>query len=110
MITVKIDEYDALEMLMERAEYWTDDALTLSLYRQMYDNYVYCGCFDDCEFDVMKIVDNDYVNWCKIIEEGDQDYDIVKKIYEEQGCCDCSCETCYSYIEAEEDGIFLVRI
>lgn len=62
MINIKIDEYEALEMLMERLKYWTDDDVTTRLFEGMYERYLNDGCFDGAEFDVMSIVDNDYVN------------------------------------------------
>lgn len=109
-ITVKIDEDRALGMLEDRVEYWTDDDDIQTLFSKMYENYVYGGYFDDSEFDVMAIVDNDYVNWCTVLYEGDDEYDEIKRIYKEQGIGDCSCENdCYSYIEAEHNGMFLVR-
>lgn len=110
---VNIDNDKAVDMLLERLGYWTDDDTTFRLYEAMYENYVYGGCFDGGEFDVMAIVDNDYVNWCTVISEGDEPYEDIKKLYDEQGLGDISCEydlnNGYSYIEAEYDGNFLVR-
>ena len=68
---VNIDNEEAIEMLMRRLSYWTDDETTHKLYRQMYENYVEGGCFDGGEFDIMAIVDNDYVNNCDMVSEGD---------------------------------------
>lgn len=115
MITVKIEEETAVEMLMERVEYWTDDTLMQELYRKMYENYVYGGCFDDGDFDVMSIVDNDYINWCKIVCDGDNDWEELLNIYNEQGLGDCSCETKVAdFIEAVDDSenpqAFLIRV
>lgn len=62
MITIKMDESDALDLLMERLAYWTDDNTTTKLFESMYENFLDNGCFDGVEFDVMEIVDNDYVN------------------------------------------------
>lgn len=111
---VKIDEGLALDMLMNRVNYWTDDEEVYHLYEAMYENYVYDGVFDGGEFDVMAIVDNDYVNWCNVISEGDEAYEDIKKLYDEQGCRDISCEDelnhGYSFIEAEYNGYFLARI
>lgn len=113
MISIRIDEETALDMLMDRVEHWTDDPTTKGLFRDMYDSYISGGVFSGGDFDVMSIVDNDYVNWCTVISEGDEAYEDIKKLYEEQGCTDISCEYelnhGYSYIEAEYDGCFLVR-
>ena len=104
MITVRIENEDALEMLMDRVRYWTDDRATQDLYEQMYSSYIDGGCFDGGEFDVMAIVDNDYINWCTIVDEGDEDFEEIKAVYEEQGIGDCSCEGVgYGYIEAVDD-------
>lgn len=75
----------------------------------MYENYVYSGCFDGGEFDVMVIVDNDYINYCSVISEGDEEYEDIKQLYDENGLTDISCESNWSFIEAEYNGSFLVR-
>lgn len=107
---VKIDEDTLVEMLMERVEYWSSDWVTLALFRQMYESYVYGGCFECMKLDVMQIVDNDYVNNCIIISEGEEGYEELLRVYEEQGLGDCSCEGVgYDYIEAYESNTFLVR-
>ena len=67
MITVKIDEDDALDMLMDRLSFWTDDTTTTELFRNMYQDYLDERMFDGDNFDVMNIVDNDYVNWCAVV-------------------------------------------
>ena len=53
---VKVDEGLALDMLMNRVNYWTDDEEVYHLYEAMYENYVYEGVFDGGEFDVMSIM------------------------------------------------------
>ena len=110
---VNIDNDIALEMLLDRVEYWTNDHTTYRLYESMYENYIDCGCFEDGDFNVMAIVDNDYINYCTVIDEGDEAYEDIKKLYEQEGCTDISCEyelnNGYSFIEAEYDGSFLVR-
>lgn len=113
MMTIKIEESKAVDLLLERLESWTDDETTHKLYEAMYENAVWGGCFDGCEFDVMQIVDNDYVNWCDVISEGDEAYEDIKALYEKEGLSDISCEKefnhGYSFIEAEYEGNFLVR-
>ena len=110
---VRIDNDTALEMLMERVEFWTDDNTVYRLFEQMYESYIEGGVFENGRFDIMEIVDNDYVNWCTVIEEGDEGYEDIKKLYDEEECCrDISCEYGnhgYSFIEAEYEGSFLVR-
>ena len=110
---VEIDNCQALKMLLDRVEHWTDDHTTYRLYEQMYENYIDGGCFDGGDFDVWAIVDNDYVNWCDVISPGDAVYEGIKELYDREGLGDISCEDDlnggYSYIEAEYDGCFLVR-
>jgi hypothetical protein len=75
MITVKIDEADLLDMLVDRVGYWTDDRDVLKLYEQYYDSMVYGGCFDGAELDINSIVDNDYVNWCTVVDREEYNKD-----------------------------------
>ena len=112
MITVKVNEYQLVDLLLDRVEYWTDDPDVYRLFDMMYTNYAEGGCFDGCELDIKAIVDNDYINYCSVISEGDEAYEDIKKIYEENDFGDISCEENnhgYSFIEAEYEGLFLVR-
>ena len=110
---VNIDNDRTVDMLLERLEHWTDDYTTYKLYEAMYESYVDGGCFDGGDFDIMAIVDNDYVNWCTVISEGDEAYEDIKKLYARDGLGDISCEhdlnNGYSFIEAEFEDSFLVR-
>lgn len=77
MITIKIDEDTLLDMLMDRVEYWTSDKDTINLYRDYYEELIDGGCFDNCELDIMSIVDNDYINNLITISKKDfEEYDI----------------------------------
>ena len=78
MLNVKIDEMAALDLLMGRVRVWTDDQKTLELFQKMYESYIDGGCFDGCEFDPMVIVDNDWVNYCTVIDETDENWDKSK--------------------------------
>ena len=113
MLTIQIDEGKAVDLLLERLSYWTDDETTHKLYESMYENYVYGGCFDGCDFDAMVIVDNDYINYCDVISEGEEAYNDIKALFERDGVTDISCEYehnhGYNFIEAEYNGSFLVR-
>ena len=59
MITVRMNEDDAIDLLVERVKYWTDDEEIIDLFEEYYTNMVEGGCFDGADFDVMSIVDND---------------------------------------------------
>ena len=112
MINVQIDENRLVDMLLSRVEYWTEDLTTYRLFEEMYQNYADGGCFDGCNLDINLIVDNDYINYCSVIEEGDEAYEDIKRLYESEGCGDISCEENnhgYSFIEAEYNENFLVR-
>jgi len=101
----KIDNDLALDMLMDRLDFWTDDPTTKELYEQMYENAIEEGVFEGGEFNVMHIVDNDYVNWCTVYEEGDECYEDIKTVWD-NGKRDVDN---LGYIEAEADGAFLIR-
>ena len=106
-MTVKMTKEDALNALLERVRYWTDDEEEVGLFEKMYDNAIWGGVFDGGEFDVMQIVDNDWVNNTAIITPEDKDWEKVLSIYKELGLCDCSCydfdEYKINYIEAVDD-------
>lgn len=71
MITVKIDEDTLLAVLLNRLKYWTSDEEVINLYRDYYQGLIDSGCFEDCELDIMVIVDNDYVNNLNTISKED---------------------------------------
>lgn len=113
---VNLDEEQVLDALMERVRHWTEgDSKVEDLYHKMYENYVYGGVFSDSEeFDVMSIVDNDYINWCSVVYDDENAFAKLKEVYEQQGLGDCSCEDCDgNYIEAvdreDEPTMFLIR-
>lgn len=113
MIKVNLDEEEAINMLVNRlVEYWHPEQEVVELFAKMYENYARNGIFENMEeFDPMDIVDNDFINWCQVIEKGDEDFKKVKSIYKKYGCCDVSCKTVYSFIEAasDDESKFLVR-
>lgn len=111
MITCLLNEETALDMLIDRVEQWTNDEDVIKLYAEMYENYIASGCFDGIEFNVNAIVDNDFVNYCDVLYEDDERYESVKAFYDKNGLGDCSCEVeGIGYIEAENDGLFLIRV
>ena len=108
-ITVKIDTDDAIELLMDRVGYWTDDPIALELYRNMYTNLVEGGAFDGGEFNVPVIVDNDWVNYCDVVEEGGDWYEKAKEAYED-GESEFDKYTIESVYEKSNGGyVFLIR-
>ena len=113
LINIKMEAEEVVDMLVNRlVDYWKPEQDVVELFAKMYENYAENGTFENMEeFDPMDIVDNDYVNYCEIIEEGDEDYEKIKSLYEKDGCCDISCETSYGFIEATNEDLtkFLVR-
>ena len=80
MITVKIDESDLLEWLMNRVEWHTDDAIEQNLYNVYYSELIDNGCFNGIVFNVKQIVDNDFIDFtiCHGFE------DIMKELNEDE--------------------------
>ena len=113
MVNVKIDESDLLEMLMDRVEFCDRSEAEVNLYKKMYQSEIEAGCFEGAEIDVNLIVDNDVINYCEIIEEGNSEFNSILQLYKEQSLGDISTKSCYSFIEAVDDEknpkAFLVR-
>ena len=113
MINVRIDENTLLEMLVKRINFWNRSEVEVDLYKKMYESEIKAGCFEGAEIDVSLIVDNDIVNYCDIIEEGDSEFNNILQLYKEQGLGDISMESNYGFIEAVDDEknpkAFLVR-
>lgn len=82
MISIQMDSDDMVQALVDRVGYWTDDSDVIDLFEQYYENAVYGGCFDGSEFDVMSIVDNDYVNNTSIMTRAEFDEAREKHIEE----------------------------
>lgn len=116
-ILVKIDKDDALDMLMNRlSDRWTDDDDVYELYEEMYRNYLDEGVFNGREFNVDVIVDNDYVNYCDVIDSTDERYDDCVLAYgaDDLDFSESSEYSTSGYIEAHKDldngeHLFLVR-
>lgn len=111
MIRVLIEEDELLDMLIERVEHWTNDPKIIALYSDMYENYIDNGVFDDSEINIMQLVDNDYINYCQVLYEGEDIYDAVNRSYLENGIGECYDDdgNYLGYIEAENNGIYLIR-
>lgn len=115
LITIKVNKDILLSVLEERLERWpasrNPEAKTLFL--KMYENYLNAGLFAEQEFDPNAIVDNDVVNWCRVVEPGDEDFNKLLKLYK-AGEYDVSCERLdcgASFIEAvsDDENLILIR-
>lgn len=108
LVTVQMEDYELLEMLLDRLSYWGRDD-ERDLYQQMYQNYLDNGVFESGEFNVMAIVDNDVINYCDVIikEDYPQDFEKLLELYR-NGKYDVSCESFEdispSFIEAVSDN------
>ena len=111
MIRVLVEEDELLDMLIERVKFWTDEPDVIALYSDMYENYVNSGAFDDTEVNIMQMVDNDYINYCRVLYEGEDIYDAVNRSYSENGIGECYDDdgSYLGYIEAENNGVYLIR-
>lgn len=114
-----VNKEDFETILENRVRFWVDGENVVNLYLEMYSNLIDAGCFDDCQTpSVSEIVDNDCVNYCKVIDKGCEDYTKLKEIWDREGCaCDVSTEEFEYYgkisqLEAfdEENEMFLVRL
>ena len=105
-----IPDYDAIDLFESRVKFWTKDKKIIELYRRMYLNQLMYEFEDKDEIDLYDIVDNDYVNYCKVIFENDEDYEIIKYAYLNNEF-DISEVTSYNCIESASDDLkmFLVR-
>ena len=107
-VTVKIEDWELLDMLLDRCEAWGTSKDNIDLFEKMYQNLIDDGVFEGVELNIMSIVDNDVVNYCTVIYKKDNPKDFKKllKLYK-QGEHDVSCEDFEefhpSFIEAVSD-------
>jgi hypothetical protein len=108
LVTVQMEDYELLEMLLDRCNAWGTSENNIDLFEKMYQSYLDGGVFDNGEFNVMSIVDNDVVNYCNVITKEDcpQDFEKLLELYH-QGEHDVSRERFEdispSFIEAVSD-------
>ena len=75
MINVLIEATTLLDMLTDRVEYLTTDSDTRELFENYYREQIENGGFEGCELDINVTVDNDYVNYFRVMEKDDPDYE-----------------------------------
>lgn len=114
LITVKLNKDDLLNMLEERLNRWeaSSDPKIKALFLKMYENDLNAGIFSGHEFDPALIVDDDVINWCAVVEPGDEDFNKLLELYK-AGEYDVSCEHLgcgASFIEAVSDNEDLILI
>ena len=81
---VDIDNDVAIDMLIDRVPFWTDDYDVIALYAEYYNNLVNSGAIDGIDFDVKSIVDNDYINWTVVVDKED-----INNYDEDDIICEC---------------------
>lgn len=105
-VTVKVEDWQLLDMLLDRCEAWGTSKENKDLFEKMYSNMIDSGCFEGAELNIMSIVDNDVVNYCSVIDETEKDFNKLLELYK-QGEYDVSCEDFeeykVSFIEAVSD-------
>ena len=101
-----MDEDEFVDLLDERVEHWTDDPVVQDLFHDMYQQMADEGVFYEVNTSVMAIVDNDYVNYCDVIYDDDDRYEEVDEAFKNG---DWETESGMT-IEAEKDGVYLVRV
>ena len=116
---IMIDDDMVLELLENRLdqalEWWSNPAYK-DLYMQMYQNYIEAGIWDEAALDPMQVIDNDIINYTRVIDPSDKEYQALYQLYQQQGLGDISCESDlnngYNWIEAvdEINEYILVRI
>ena len=74
MINVQIDETTLLDMLTDRVEYWTTDSDVRELFENYYRDLIEGGYFEGTTLDVNVTVDNDYINYFRVMEKDDPEY------------------------------------
>lgn len=69
---IEIDDNVALQMLMDRVdEYDKPDRKEREAWEQFYENRIREYYYEDSDFDVRTIVDNDIVNYTAILDKSD---------------------------------------
>ena len=66
-VTIKIEDWQLLELLLDRCDKWDLSSDNKDLFEQMYEHMIDSGCFEGAELNIMGIVDNDVVNYCDVI-------------------------------------------
>lgn len=112
MIKINMNNQAALDLMVKRIRYWTDDEIKILLYSKMYDRMIDDGTLSiimDCQrCDYTHIVDNDYLNNCAMLTKGeDIDFAKVCRLYNKYRYADISGEVFEDYkisnIEAVDD-------
>ena len=104
-----LPDYDVIDVFESRVRFWTSDEKIIELFKMMYLERLN-DVDPEFELDIYNIVDNDYVNYCKVIFENDEYYEEIKSANLNDEI-DISETTPYSYIESASDDLkmFLVR-
>ena len=109
LVTVKVEDWQLLDMLLDRCDAWETSKENKDLFEKMYERYINSGCFEGAELNIMSIVDNDVINYCSVLYKEDtnkEDWEKLMKLYNE-GEYDVSCEEFEdinpSFIEAISD-------
>ena len=83
LVTVKVEDWQLLDMLLDRCDAWETSKENKDLFEKMYSHLIDSCCFEGEEFDVMKIVDNDVVNYCSVIDNTEKDFNKLLELCEQ---------------------------
>lgn len=106
MVTIEIEEDDLLDLLMSRfADYWNDGktyGTDYELFKQYYERLIDNGAFDGAKINIAELVDNDYVNYTRIVKKDELldefEYASVEDAYDDGA------------ILAEYNGYYLISV
>ena len=119
-IMVKMNKDDLYNLFYDRVKMWREEGSpAFNLFVKYYEKCIDDGLFEEMELDIMQIVENDIVNWCDIVEEGDKDFEKLLELYKKDGLGDVSCEDFeergkIGFIEEVDDEenptMFIIRV
>lgn len=108
MINVILDEHKVVDILINiLVDDYNPEKEVVELFKKMYENNIINSGFESIDTPLDDMVGNDYINDCRVVYEGDDDYENIKKEFEEEGLGVSD----YGIIEAsnEDKSMFLVR-
>ncbi len=119
LVKIKINKYILLDMLNNRLDCWfkneENSEKKKSLFLDMYKKSIDDGVFESVEFNVLNIVDNDVINWCRVLEKDSisDEWERLENLYK-SGERDVSYEDFdtnfkINFIESMNDNMILVR-
>lgn len=82
---IEVNEWQFMEIIEDRIKYWKDDNVIVDLYKEMYNDRLESGYYQEDEpFNLNVIVDNDIINYTDTISKEDypEDFQLLLESYE----------------------------